>query len=120
MSMRPVAKLFVLVALGVAGVATGIFVSSGGATPTAQQATSKITVTMTEFKFKLSKTSVPNGIVIFTVKNKGKIPHDFKIGGKKTRLIAPGKSATLRVAFTKKGRFAYLCTVTGHARLGMK
>ena len=78
-----------------------------------------MTVTATEFKFKLSKTSVRHGSVTFTVVNKGKVAHDFKIGGKKTTLIKPGKSAKLSVTF-KAGKFKYLCTVPGHASLGMK
>ena len=79
-----------------------------------------ITVTATEFKFKLSKTSAPKGSVTFKVVNKGKTVHDFKINGKKTPLIAAGKSASLTVKFTKAGKFAYLCTVPGHAAAGMK
>jgi uncharacterized cupredoxin-like copper-binding protein len=78
-----------------------------------------VTVTATEFKFKLSKLSVPHGTVVFTVVNKGKIPHDFKINGKKTALVKPGKSAKLSVTFAK-GKFKYLCPVPGHAALGMK
>jgi uncharacterized cupredoxin-like copper-binding protein len=78
-----------------------------------------VTVTASEFKFKLSKLSVPHGTVVFTVVNKGKIPHDFKINGKKTALVKPGKSAKLTVTF-KAGKFKYLCTVPGHAALGMK
>ena len=52
-----------------------------------------ITVKATEFKFALSKTSAPKGTVNFKVTNKGKVDHDFKINGKKTKLLAPGKSA---------------------------
>jgi uncharacterized cupredoxin-like copper-binding protein len=78
-----------------------------------------VAVTASEFKFKLSKTSVPAGSVTFTVTNKGKIPHDFKIAGKKTTLLKPGKSAKLTVTL-KKGKSAYLCSVAGHAALGMK
>ncbi len=78
-----------------------------------------VTVTSTEFKFKLSKLSVPHGTVVFTFVNKGKIPHDFKINGKKTSLMKPGKSTKLTVTF-KAGKFKYLCTVPGHANLGMK
>jgi len=78
-----------------------------------------VTVTASEFKFKRSKLSVPHGTVVFTVANKGKISHDFKINGKKTPLIKPGKSAKLSVTF-KAGKFKYLCTVPGHAALGMK
>lgn len=78
-----------------------------------------ITVTASEFKFKLSATSAKAGTVTFKVVNKGKLPHDFKIGGKKTPLLNPGKSTTLKVAL-KKGKAAYLCTVAGHAAAGMK
>jgi len=85
----------------------------------AHTSASAVTVTATEFKFKLSKTSVPHGSVTFTLVNKGKIPHDFKIGGKKTALVKPGKSAKVTVTL-KAGKAAYLCTVAGHAALGMK
>ena len=58
-------------------------------------------------------------MVTFTVLNKGHVSHDFKIGGKKTALISPGKSAKLAVLL-KPGKAAYLCTVPGHAAAGMK
>jgi uncharacterized cupredoxin-like copper-binding protein len=78
-----------------------------------------VTVTATEFHFKFSKTSVPHGSVTFTIVNKGHVSHDLKIGGKKTALISPGKSAKLTVTL-KKGKSAYLCTVPGHSAAGMK
>jgi uncharacterized cupredoxin-like copper-binding protein len=83
-------------------------------------ATTTITVTAIEFKFTLSKKSVKHGKVTFKVMNKGHIAHDFKIDGKKTSLIQPGKSATLTVTFAKAGSYPYLCTVPGHAAAGMK
>jgi len=52
--------------------------------------------------------------------NRGKISHNFKIAGKVTPNLLPGKSATLTVKFTKKGHYAYLCTLPGHAGAGMK
>jgi len=82
--------------------------------------TQRVTVTMTEFKFKLSKKKINTGTVIFTVVNKGKIAHDFKINGKKTKSIKPGHKATLKVVFKKKKTYAYLCTLPGHAAAGMK
>ena len=112
-----------LAVLAVAGFATGSFAKStdAAAAPQSSEATSRITVTMTEFKFRLSKTRIPaTGTVIFTVINRGKIAHDFRIAGKKTPNILPGKRATLRVVIKKKGRYAYLCTLLGHARAGMK
>ena len=82
------------------------------------------TVTVTagkpsELRFTLSKTSVAKGAVTFKVANKGKSSHDFKIAGKKTKLLAPGKSATLSVTL-KAGKAPFLCTVPGHAAAGMK
>jgi uncharacterized cupredoxin-like copper-binding protein len=82
-----------------------------------------ITVTAgkpSEFRFRLSKQSVPKGTVTFKITNRGTLPHDFKIAGKKTRLLPPGKSQILVVNLKKAGRYAYLCTVTGHAAAGMK
>src|SRR5207245_3591710 len=94
----------------------------GVAAPTHTGAAQKttITVVMMDFHFRLSKTkNVPRGTVVFKLVNKGKVPHNFRIAGKTSKLIAPGKSGTLTVVFTKKGSYTYLCTVPGHAKLGM-
>src|SRR6478672_8913518 len=121
MLMRRVVGLFVLGALAAVGVVAGVLAPGGSATPAKANATVKITVKASEFKFGMSRRSVPAGTtVIFTVLNKGKITHDFKINGKKTPKLAPGKKATLKVLFKKKGKVAYLCTLVGHAGAGMK
>jgi uncharacterized cupredoxin-like copper-binding protein len=74
-----------------------------------------------EFFFRLSTKSVAKpGKVTFVFKNVGSVLHDFKIGGKKTALIQPGQTAKLVVTFKKKGKYAFLCTVPGHAAAGMK
>jgi uncharacterized cupredoxin-like copper-binding protein len=87
----------------------------------ARGAVTTISVRGKEFSFRLSKTSVPKPeTVTFRFHNVGTMAHDFDIGGKKTRLIGPGKTARLTVTFHKKGRFRYLCTVPGHAQAGMK
>lgn len=84
-------------------------------------ASTTITVAASEFKFVLSKTSLPKpGSVTFKVTNKGHVPHDFKINGKKTKLLSPGQSASLPIKFSKAGSYPYLCTVPGHAAAGMK
>jgi uncharacterized cupredoxin-like copper-binding protein len=114
---------FGLVALAAAGLAVA-FAQTGAASPQAVKAanaTTKITVVGSEFKFAFSKRSIPApGTVVFTFVNKGKISHNFKIGGKVTPNLLPGKSATLTVKFTKKGHYAYSCTIPGHAGAGMK
>ena len=124
--MRRGGSVLLLAALAVAGLAAGIFVPGGGASSKAShatahsKATTHVTVTATDSKFTLSKRSAPIGKVIFTVTNKGKLSHDFKIAGKKTPLLSPGHSATLRVTFSKTGRYPYLSTVSGQASHGMK
>jgi uncharacterized cupredoxin-like copper-binding protein len=72
-----------------------------------------------EFRFTLAKKSVKHGSVTFKVTNNGKVKHDFSIGGKTTKLLSPGKSATLTVTL-KKGSVSFKCTVSGHASAGMK
>jgi mono/diheme cytochrome c family protein/uncharacterized cupredoxin-like copper-binding protein len=120
-------------ALGFAAVsAVGQSGSSSATTPV------KSTVNVTagipsELAFTLSKTSVGVGTVTFKVKNSGTVAHSFKVCtkaaatsaknscvGNATKLIQPGKTAVLVVTFTKAGTYEYLCTVAGHAAVGMK
>jgi uncharacterized cupredoxin-like copper-binding protein len=114
--MRRSTGVLVLTALALAGV----FLPSGGASTTSAAATTRVTVKASEFKFVFSKRSVPTGTVIFTVVNSGHASHDFKIAGKKTRVLVHGESQKLTVKITKKGRYAFLCTLLGHAGAGMK
>ncbi len=79
-----------------------------------------VNVAASEFKFVLSSKTAKRGVVIFKVKNVGKLGHDFAIDGRKTKVISPGKSTTLRVIFLRKGAYPYKCTVPGHAAAGMK
>jgi uncharacterized cupredoxin-like copper-binding protein len=116
------------------GVATGP--ASGQVKAAKAAKVTVITVTAgkpSEFAFKLSKLSAPAGTVSFKVTNKGAAIHDFKIcttagkgvasanacTGKVTPKLKPGKSATLTVTL-KKGKYEFLCDVTGHAKAGMK
>ena len=73
-----------------------------------------------EFKFTLVPKTVKKGVVTFKVSNKGALAHDFKIAGKKTKSVAKGKTATLKITFKKAGKYAYLCTLPSHAAAGMK
>jgi uncharacterized cupredoxin-like copper-binding protein len=113
------AGLVFCLAIGIAVALVGFRAAAAYSSASAGKTT--ITVTMSEYTFKLSKSkNIPKGTVVFKLVNKGKIPHNFRINGKTSKLIAPGKTGSLTVTFKKKGSFAYLCTVTGHAKLGMK
>jgi uncharacterized cupredoxin-like copper-binding protein len=110
-----------LLVLAGAGVAAPFAISAIGAR-SSTFSTVTIKVTASEWKFALSRKSIAKAgtTVIFKVTNKGKIQHDFKINGKKTKLLKPGQTQSIKVVFKKKGRLTFLCTVTGHAKLGMK
>jgi uncharacterized cupredoxin-like copper-binding protein len=122
-----IAALLAVAAVSVAGIAT-----AGGTSPSAVQATKpmKVTVTMTEFKFRLTNTAtkkvvktVPKGTrVAFTVLNKGDLGHDFDIPGLKNMpVIGGGKKFTnYTVTFKKAGQIRYVCTVPLHAGNGMQ
>jgi plastocyanin len=76
------------------------------ATALAARRAGAVSVTVTAGKpsegaFELSTTAVPVGTVVFKVVNRGKRAHAFAIAGRRTALIAPGKSAKLSVTFTK-------------------
>jgi glucose/arabinose dehydrogenase/uncharacterized cupredoxin-like copper-binding protein len=107
--------------LGVlAVVVTAAFALSGAATPAPGRVVT-VRVDAKDFPFTLSRRSVPAGSTVrFVVRNRGGVPHDFVIKGKRTRLLDPNRSQTLTVAFPRKGTFRYVCSVPGHARLGMK
>jgi uncharacterized cupredoxin-like copper-binding protein len=103
--------------LGLVGIAVA---SLAALAPTALgTSTAKYTVTATDFKFKIAPTAVKAGAHSFTLVNRGEATHDFKIGTKKTRILNPGARQTITVTL-KKGRHPYICTVPGHAQLGMK
>ena len=80
-----------------------------------------VTVKGGEFFLRLSTKSVAKPErVTFVFKNIGHVQHDFRINGRQTPLTQPGKTAKLVVTFRKKGKYAYKCTVPGHAAAGMK
>jgi uncharacterized cupredoxin-like copper-binding protein len=121
--LKRIIGTFGLIAIAAAGLAVG-FAQAGAASPQvakAAHATTKITVVGSEFKFVFSKRSIAApGTVVFTFVNRGKISHNFKIAGKVTPNLLPGKSAKLTVKFKKKGHYAYVCSIPGHAGAGMK
>ena len=112
-----------VLALAAVAIAASAFVPLASARPDGQSTAAATTIHVSggEFFFKLSTKSIAKpGKVTFVFKNAGHMEHDFKINGKKTPLIGPGKTARLVITFKKKGKYAYLCTVPGHAAAGMK
>lgn len=117
MSTLRMGSLVVVVALAALIGAVAAFGGQDGQTATAVAVSAGKPM---EFRFTLSKRTVAKGLVTFRVTNRGTVRHDFKVGGKKTAVLAPGKIATLRVTINKAGRYTYMCTLPGHAAGGMK
>jgi nitrite reductase (NO-forming) len=113
MTVRRLAVVLAVVAAAIGITASSVFAASSQA-----QATT-VKVTAFDLGFKLTTKKAKAGKVIFKVTNTGALKHDFQIAGKKTPMLAKGKSATLTVTI-KKGKNAYKCTVAGHAAGGMK
>jgi uncharacterized cupredoxin-like copper-binding protein len=121
-----------LPAVAAVAIASLSLVQLAAARPDRQMATT-VQVKGGEFFFRLStKTLAKPGKVTFVFKNIGHVSHDLKLcrapgrapvnacSGTHTPLIQPGKTVRLVVTFKKKGKYAYLCTVPGHAEAGMK
>jgi uncharacterized cupredoxin-like copper-binding protein len=118
-TLRSVSALAFAVAL--LGAGAGSAVADAPVHAHAAAAAKTINVTASDYKFKFSATSLSKpGTVTFKITNKGEVQHDLKIDGKTSKMLSPGGSTTLTVKFAKKGKYAYLCTVPGHAALGMK
>jgi uncharacterized cupredoxin-like copper-binding protein len=89
---------------------------------------SELSITLSKFS------NLPAGKITFKVTNKGQIAHNFKIctvattaakapntcKGVTTKDLDGGKSQSITVTLAKKGKYAFLCTLPGHAGAGMK
>ena len=108
-------RLFVSTALGLALVGVAALAPAALGTSSARYA-----VTATDFKFTLAPAALKAGKQTFAVVNRGEATHDFKIATKKTRILNPGERQSITVTLKKGTRYTLLCTVPGHAQLGMK
>jgi uncharacterized cupredoxin-like copper-binding protein len=109
----------IAVIFAAAAVATALALAGGATVAEGVVGPQKVTVTMTDFKFKLTKTTLKAGKTTFTAFNRGKSIHDFDIVKVKNGpFIAPGKSGKYTVTL-KRGTWRIVCTVPRHAGLGM-
>lgn len=104
----------------------GVVVTAVAGVASASQSTAQanvITVTATDFHFKVVKPAVVKHGVVYTLKfvNKGAALHNVDFQHvKATKVIAGGgKSETVKITFPKKGIVKYICDVPRHAELGM-
>jgi uncharacterized cupredoxin-like copper-binding protein len=86
--------------------------------------TSSVTVSMFEFGYTATPSTVPCGAITFTVNNTGNTDHDFVIEGLigsngRTNLLAAGQSQTITTTLSP-GTWTYYCSVPTHRALGME
>jgi len=79
-----------------------------------------VDVSLRDYRFVLSRAKVPVGTVRFQLVNRGATAHDFQIAGHRSRVLQPGQRQTMTVLFKRASRQSYVCTIPGHAALGMK
>ncbi len=78
-------------------------------------------VTLTDFHIRLSRAAVQPGKIVFVVVNKGHVVHDIRFTGRGgSRRLQPGQHQRVTVKLPKAALYRYLCSVPGHAALGMK
>jgi glucose/arabinose dehydrogenase len=109
---RSILGAAVACALFVAGVALA-------ATPPSHKAV-VVNVQLRDYRFVLSRAKVPVGPVKFQLVNSGATAHDFMIAGHRSRILQPHQRQTMTVVFKRASRQSYICTIPGHAALGMK
>jgi uncharacterized cupredoxin-like copper-binding protein len=120
MRQLTIRSMLTLTAVAITALALVQF-ASARTEPQAHASATTIQVSGKEFSFKLSSKSIARpGTVRFNFKNVGHVKHDFSINHKHTPMISPGKTASITVSFSKKGKYSYLCTVPGHAAAGMR
>ncbi|MFV1999839.1 MAG: cupredoxin domain-containing protein [Acidimicrobiia bacterium] len=98
----------------------GLGYDSEQVAPTIDDAT-EITVTLTDFTISPSQVVVVEGEPTnITVVNDGAAPHDFTVPDLGiTIFVGPGETVTTGVSAQSAGSYDTLCTLPGHASLGM-
>jgi plastocyanin len=112
-------KIKLLTGGAVALVAVALLTLPALAAPTAQ------TIRVIERDYRISLSARPKpGPTVFVVRNSGEDGHDFWLrGGGKTyrsRVLATGGTARLRVTLKRGVRYQYWCGVGSHASKGMR
>lgn len=92
-----------------------------GQVPPSINGAAEITVTLDDFSISPPQVVVVDGRPTnITVVNKGVAPHDFTVPGLDIRIeVAPGQTVTTGTEPQPAGTYDTLCTIGGHASLGM-
>ncbi len=84
--------------------------------------TQEVTLDASEFKFSPATLTFKKGQAVrLTLKNVGKMPHDWVVDelGVRTKVIPSGDTDTIEFTPEKAGTFEYYCSVGQHRANGM-
>jgi plastocyanin len=95
----------------------------GGSEAAVRERSGKVAVTLDDYLIRPQSVSVPRGEVTFTVTNRGRLGHTFRIRGKTKNVLAittlePGESKT-ETRKLAKGSYTMYCVLANHEELGM-
>ena len=77
-----------------------------------------VNVRVTDQRITLSKASVHDVTYVdFLVRNAGKVPHNFRIGGQASKPVKAGQTVHLVVAFPLYGKYRYSCSLKCTSRM---
>ncbi len=108
---------------GASGVPEMIVNDGGGASGTSELETAIVEVEAFEFGFKEDEIIVEAGQkVSLTIKNTGKMMHDFVVEGTdvRTNIINAGESDTIEFVIDEPGEYTFYCSVGKHRAQGME
>jgi hypothetical protein len=96
------------VAAALAAAATLAAQASAGVRTTEPQKLYKKSIVLSDTRIAFTYPRVGRGaLILFTVRNGGKTPRDFFIGGTLIRRLAPGRTKSFQLQFLARGKYPY-------------
>ena len=95
----------------------------GGSEPAVEARDRHVELVLDDFLIRPQNVRAPAGRLTFTVANRGRLPHNFRLRRRDGEPVAistmlPGRSGRETVAL-RRGEYKMLCTVANHEQLGM-
>lgn len=94
--------------------------------PAAEAPVVAVGVALREWRVTVYRPAVRPGRIKLVLRNLGEDDHDLRVLGPRgyrsavSPEIKPGESGVLRVRLRRQGRYRLICTLKGHAKLGMQ
>jgi plastocyanin len=95
----------------------------GSPAPTVEPRGARVELELDDFLIRPQNVRAPAGRLTFVVANRGRLPHNFRVRGRKgdpvqITTLLPGERGRETVRL-RRGDYKMLCTVANHEQLGM-